>query len=372
MQKVYFDNAASTPISKEVADFMHKANLELLGNPSSIHSFGRKARATVEMARKNISSIIHANPNEIIFTSGGTEANNTVFHAAVHDLNIERVITSKIEHYAVLKPLLKYDGKIQVEYVDVEKNGNINLVHLKKLLSKKQKTLVSLMHVNNEIGTILPMEEVACICKKNNAFFHSDTVQSVAYFDIDIKKTPIDFLSCSAHKFHGPKGIGFLYVNENLNLNGYIMGGNQEKGLRGGTENTVGIVGLEKALLESFKNRKKVFEKLSELKKHLIGELEQHNFSFTINGNTNSSPAILNISFKTKRDVSMLLFNLDIEGIAISGGSACTSGSNIGSHVLKHIGTSMKNPAIRISFSRFNNNQEIDFLVAVLKKLLQK
>ncbi len=372
MQKVYFDNAATTPISKVVADYMHEANLELYGNPSSTHSFGRKSRATIEMARKNISGIIHANPNEIMFTSGGTEANNTVFHAAVNDLKIERVITSKIEHYAVLKPLLKLEGKIQIEYVNIDKNGDINLAHLKKLLSEKQKTLVSLMHVNNETGGILPLEEVAFICKKNNALFHSDTVQSIAYFDIDIKKTPVDFLSCSAHKFHGPKGIGFLYINKDLNLNGLITGGNQEKGLRGGTENTVGILGLEKALLESFKNRRKIFEKLSDLRKHLIDELEKHNFSYSINGNTNSSPSILNVSFQTNRDVSMLLFNLDIEGIAISGGSACTSGSNKGSHVLKHIGASMENPAIRFSFSKFNTNEEIDYLVAVLKKLLLK
>jgi cysteine desulfurase len=250
------------------------------------------------------------------------------------------------------------------------KNGDIDLEHLKKLLSKKEKTLVSLMHVNNEIGNILPLQEVAYICKQNNALFHSDTVQSIAYFDIDVKKLQIDFLSCSAHKFHGPKGIGFLYASEKLNLSGYILGGNQEKGLRGGTENTVGVIGLEKALLNSRRNVG--FIKLSELKQYLISELEENNFDYSINGSLNSSPSILNISFKTKRDVSMLLFNLDLEGIAISGGSACTSGSNIGSHVLKHIGTSMEHPAIRISFSTLNNKDEINQLIAIFKKLLHK
>jgi cysteine desulfurase len=226
------------------------------------------------------------------------------------------------------------------------------------------------MHVNNEIGNILPLQEVASICKKNNAFFHSDTVQSIAYFDIDVKKLQIDFLSCSAHKFHGPKGVGFLYANEKLNLTGYILGGNQEKGLRGGTENTVGIIGLEKALLYSKRNEG--FRKLSELKDHLINELKENHFDYSINGSLNSSPSILNVSFKTKRDVSMLLFNLDLEGIAISGGSACTSGSNKGSHVLKRIGSSMEYPAIRISFSTLNNKKEINQLIAILKKLLHK
>lgn len=368
MQKIYFDNAATTPLSKEVADIMHEANLELFGNPSSIHSFGRRARASLELARKNIASVIHAKSNEIIFTSGGTEANNTVFHTAVNDLNVNRIVTSHIEHYAVLKPLLKLDKSICIDYVKVKKNGDIDLEHLKKLLSKKEKTLVSLMHVNNEIGNILPLQEVAYICKQNNALFHSDTVQSIAYFDIDVKKLQIDFLSCSAHKFHGPKGIGFLYANEKLNLTGYMLGGNQEKGLRGGTENTVGIIGLEKALLNSKRNEG--FKKLSKLKQHLINELEKNNFDYSINGSLNSSPSILNVSFKTKRDVSMLLFNLDLEGIAISGGSACTSGSNRSSHVLKHIGTSMEHPAIRISFSTLNNEDEINQMIAIFKKLL--
>lgn len=370
MQKVYFDNAATTPLTKDVVDVMHKANLELFGNPSSIHSFGRQARATLEMARKNVAGVINAQSNEIIFTSGATEANNTIFNTAVKDLNVKRIITSQIEHYAVLKPILNLNKNIHVEYVGVKKNGDIDLEHLKKLLSRNEKTLVSLMHVNNEIGNILPLQEVASICKQNNAYFHSDTVQSIAYFDIDVKRLNIDFLSCSAHKFHGPKGTGFLYANEKLNLSGYILGGNQEKGIRGGTENTVGVVGLEKALLKS--KSKNGFEKLSELKQHLINELEKNNFDFSINGSLNSSPSILNLSFKTKRDVSMLLFNLDLEGVAISGGSACTSGSNKGSHVLKHIGTSMEDPAIRVSFSTLNNMKEIDLLVAVFKKLLHK
>ncbi len=373
MQKVYFDNAATTPLSQEVADVMHKANIEFFGNPSSIHSFGRSARAQIEIARKNVANVINADSNEIIFTSSGTEANNTIFHVAVNDLGVKRIITSEIEHYAVLKPILTLQNQIKVDYVEINNNGDVNLNQLQKLLCDKKKTLVSLMHVNNEIGNILPLEKVASICKENNALFHSDTVQSIAYYDIDAKKLGIDFLSCSAHKFHGPKGIGFLFTKNTHNISSYIKGGNQEKGLRGGTENTVGIIGLEKALLNVKIEKENQLNKLSELKAYLIYKLEENNFDFSINGNLKkSSPAILNVSFKTKNDVSMLLFNLDLEGIAISGGSACTSGSNKGSHVLKHIGTPMNQPAIRISFSTYNTKKEIDHLVNVFQKLLLK
>lgn len=371
MQKVYFDNAATTPLSKEVADVMHKSNQEFFGNPSSIHSFGRSARAKIEMARKQIASVINANSSEIIFTSSGTEANNTIFQCAVNDLNIERIITSKIEHYAVIKPVLNLSKQVNIDYVEVNKDGDVDLKHLKQLLSTKKKTLVSLMHVNNEIGNVLPLESVAAICRENNALFHSDTVQSIAYYDIDVKKIGIDFLSCSAHKFHGPKGVGFLYCDESHDISAYIKGGNQEKGLRGGTENTTGILGLEKALSEIKIDKENKLKKLSDLKEYLVSQLQKNNFDFSINGNTNaSSPAIINVTFKTKKDVSMLLFNLDLEGVAISGGSACTSGSNKGSHVLKHIGTPMDQPAIRISFSTYNTKKEVDYLVHVFQKLL--
>lgn len=373
MQKVYFDNAATTPLSEIVADVMHEANTELFGNPSSIHSFGRSARAKIEIARKNIANSINADSNEIIFTSSGTEANNSIFHCAIHDLGIERIITSEIEHYAVLKPILNLPQKIEVDYVEVNNNGDVNLDHLKKLLSSKKKSLVSLMHVNNEIGNILPINEVASICRKNNALFHSDTVQSIAYFDIDVKKLGIDFLSCSAHKFHGPKGIGFTFAKNGNDISAYIKGGNQERGLRGGTENTVGIIGLERALLDVKTDKENKLKKLSELKTYLIDELEKSDFDFAVNGNySSSSPAILNVSFKTNKDVSMLLFNLDLEGVAISGGSACTSGANKGSHVLKHIGTPMDQPAIRISFSIYNTKKEIDHLINVFQKLVSK
>ena len=271
----------------------------------------------------------------------------------------------------LINEYLRVMDMIKIDYVEINNDGDINLEHLKNLLSVKKKTLVSLMHVNNEIGNVLPLENVAAVCKENNALFHSDTVQSIAYYDIDVKKTGVDFLSCSAHKFHGPKGIGFLYCKDVHDISAYIRGGNQEKGLRGGTENITGIIGLEKALSDIKKDREKQLKKLFELKDYLISQLQKNNFDFSINGNSNAaSPAILNITFKTRKDVSMLLFNLDLEGIAISGGSACTSGSNKGSHVLKYIGTPMDLPAIRISFSTYNTKKEVDYLVKVLQKLL--
>ena len=307
--------------------------------------------------------------NEIIFTGSGTEANNIVLWSLAH-LEKKHVITSAIEHPAILK-VLETIAPLGVTFtvLSVDEFGQVNPEDLRNSI-QSDTGLISIMMVNNEVGTINPMKSLIKVAQSKGIPFHSDTVQSIAYFDIDVKKLQIDFLSCSAHKFHGPKGIGFLYASEKLNLSGYILGGNQEKGLRGGTENTVAVIGLEKALLNSRRNVG--FRKLSELKQYLISELEENNFDYSINGSLNSSPSILNISFKTKKDMSMLLFNLDLEGVAISGGSACTSGSNIGSHVLKHIGTSMDYPAIRISFSTLNNKDEINQLVAIFKKLLHK
>lgn len=372
MDKIYLDNAATTPLSKEVADVIYDANLNFIGNPSSIHSFGRSVRAKIEMARKNIAKVINADPSEIIFTSGGTEANNAVISFG-KDLGVKRIITSPVEHYAILNPLSKLPDNIKVEYLKVKENGDIDLAHLNELLVNGPKTLVSLMHVNNEIGNTLPIKHVAELCKVNNAYFHSDTVQSLSYYDIDVKGLGIDFLSCSAHKFHGPKGVGFIYTKQNLELNPFIVGGSQERGIRGGTENISGILGLEKALLHAKAERTENLAHLNALKTYLIENIKAKGLPFKKNGNwENSSPAIANISFNTKRDVSMLLFNLDLAGIAISGGSACTSGSNKGSHVLKAIGVPMEQPAIRISFSKYNTKEDIDTLVIVLHKLLSE
>ena len=374
MQKIYLDNAAATPLSKEVLSVMHESLQNNIGNPSSIHSFGRSVRAKIEMARKNIANAIKAQSSEIIFTSGGTEANNMVFNCAVKDLQIKRIITCKTEHSAVLNPVFKLPQDVEFEYVDISDCGIINLAHLEKLLSQSEKkTLVSIMHINNETGLISPISVINEICKRNKALFHSDTVQSIAYFDFNLKEIDIDFVTCSGHKFHGPKGIGFLYVNQKHIITPFIYGGSQEKGLRGGTENVSSILGMEKALLTIKADLPEIIKHLQYLKSELLFQLKSEGLEYKINGDeSNSSPAIINISFKTEKDVSMLLFNLDLEGIAISGGSACTSGSNKGSHVLKAMGVSMNNPAIRISFSKYNTAVDITRLVTVLKKLLTK
>ncbi len=371
MERIYLDNAATTPMSIEVADEIHKANIGLIGNPSSTHSYGRKVKAQIETVRKSVAKIINANPSEIIFTSGGTEADNSAIQMSIENLNITRIITSKIEHYAILKPLDNLAANIRIEYVEIDNNGNINLQHLSNLLISKEITLVSLMHINNEIGNISPIKLIADLCKINNAYFHSDTVQSLAYYNIDVKELGVDFLSCSAHKFHGPKGIGFLYAKKSLKLRPFIVGGSQERGLRGGTENISGIIGLNQALNQAKKSQTKIISHLKDLKHYLIQKLDVIKVDYTKNGNwDNSSPAIANLSFKTEKDVSMLLFNIDLAGIAISGGSACTSGSNKGSHVLKELGVAMDQPAIRISFSKYTQRKDIDKFISVVTKLI--
>jgi len=373
MGNIYLDNAASTPLTPEVIDVIHKSMLNTKGNPSSIHSFGRIAKAKLETARKSIASIINASPSEIFFTSGGTEADNLALQTAVYSLKVKRIITAKTEHHAVLNTIifLKKNKNVQVDYVNLNNDGSIDLVHLDKLLSGNIKTLVSLMHVNNETGTKLNIGEVAKLCEENKTLFHSDTIQSIGYYNLDVKELGIDFIVCSAHKFHGPKGVGFLYIKQGLSINPIIFGGNQERGIRPGTENIHSILGLEKALLDSSDNRENNFKHVLGLKNKFIQLLNNSKLDYSINGSIeNSSPAILNISFKMKKDQSMILFNMDLLGVAISGGSACTSGSNIGSHVLKAIGTPMDKPAIRFSFSKMNTIEELETTIRAIQKLV--
>lgn len=373
MGNIYLDNAASTPLTPEVIDVMHQSMLNTKGNPSSIHSFGRIAKAKLETARKSIASIINASPSEIFFTSGGTEADNLALQTAIYSLKVKRIITSKTEHHAVLNTILFLENNknVQVDYVNLNNDGSVDLAHLSILLSGSIKTLLSLMHVNNETGNELNIGKVAKMCKANNTLFHSDTIQSIGYYNLDVKELGIDFIVCSAHKFHGPKGVGFLYIKQGLSINPLIFGGNQERGIRPGTENIHSILGLEKALLDSSYNREKNFKHVLDLKNKFIQLLNNSKLDYSINGSIdNSSPAILNISFKMKKDQSMILFNMDLLGIAISGGSACTSGSNIGSHVLKAIGTSMDEPAIRFSFSKMNTIEELETTIEAIEKLV--
>ncbi|MCP2025997.1 cysteine desulfurase [Flavobacterium sp. HSC-32F16] len=372
MKKVYLDNASTTAMRPEVIQEMTKIMSEDFGNPSSTHSFGRNAKTILELSRKNIAKHLNCSAQEILFTSGGTEADNWILRSAVEDLKVERIITSRIEHHAVLYTVLalQSDYNIQVDYVTVNADGSIDLTHLSNLLSDEKKTIVSLMHVNNETGTILDLDRVGVICKQYNALFHSDTVQSVGKTEIDLQKTSVDFILASAHKFHGPKGVGFAFIRKNTGLQPLIFGGEQEKGLRAGTEAVHQIAGMAKALSVSYENLEEERNYISNLKKYLIVQLEANFPGFRINGKKDDFYNVINITLPFSPDkTSMLLFSLDMKGIAVSRGSACQSGSIKPSHVLKEMlsDTDLKLPNLRISFSHYNTKEDIDWLIESLK-----
>ena len=374
--KVYFDNAATTPMAKEVIEEIKPYLHTYFGNPSSTHSFGRKTRNAIEISRKKIANFIGAENNEIIFTSGGTEADNMALRCAVTDLKVQRIITSKIEHHAVghTAECLKESHNIELVYLDTDEFGNPSINQLKELLHNNTKTLVSLMHANNEIGTLLPIEEVAWLCSQyDHVFFHSDTVQTMGHYYFDVKKLKIDFLVCSAHKFHGPKGIGFLYVNKTLNLNPIITGGSQERSHRGGTENLYGIIGLGKAMELAFTEIEDHQKQVSELKKYLKDELIKIDSRIKFNGEVQKEKSLYTVlSVRFPKDIcnSMLLFSLDIHGIASSGGSACSSGSNKGSHVLAELPDQENYQSVRFSFSRYNSKEEVDYTLGKIRSII--
>ncbi len=378
MSPIYLDNAATTQIDKEVLEVMYTSMQENFGNPSSTHQFGRKAKSAVETARKNIAKHFNVSAAEIIFTAGGTEADNLILHNAILNLEVKRIITSKIEHHAVLHTCeyLKRTYNIVVDYIEVDASGSISLVHLEELLSNSDdKTLVSFMYINNEIGNILPIDEVADLCKKHNALFHSDTVQGIGHFKIDLQNTSLDFIAASAHKFHGPKGVGFAFFRKGFGILPMLHGGDQEKGARSSTENVHAILGMEKALDIAVSNLDKDKEYIESLKEYFISELQKISEKVQFNGLSSdvvkSSYTILNVRFPVIND--MLLFSLDLAGIAISGGSACQSGSNKGSHVLAEIlnETDADKTSIRFSFSKYSTLQEIDATILKLKELLK-
>ena len=374
MKKVYLDNASTTAIRPEVIQEMTKIMMDDFGNPSSTHGFGRNAKTIIELSRKGIAKHLNCSAQEIIFTSGGTEANNWILRSAIEDLKVERIITSKIEHHAVLYSALalQSDYNVQVDYVNINRDGSIDLTHLSNLLSEEKKTIVSLMHVNNETGTILDLERVGVICKQYNVLFHSDTVQSVGKAEIDLQKITVDFIVASAHKFHGPKGVGFAFVRKNSGLQPLFFGGEQEKGLRAGTEAVHQIAGMAKALTISYENLETEREYIFGLKMYLIDQLEIHFPDFRIVGKKEDFYNIINIILPLSQDkTSMLLFNLDMKGIAVSRGSACQSGSIKPSHVLKEMLSEidLKLPNLRISFSHYNTKEDIDWLIAGLKTI---
>lgn len=372
--KVYLDNAATTPLAKEVLDEMLPYLTEKFGNPSSIHSYGRTARAAVEKARKTVSKYLNASTAEIFFTGSGTESNNTVIKRVVEDLGVTRIITSPIEHHCVLHASEAMHRKgIALELVAIDNLGHIDLNDLEaKLADGTQKTLVTLMHANNEIGTIADLVAIGNLCNKYNAYFHSDTVQTIGYFPFDLQQLPVHFISGSAHKFHGPKGVGFLYIRTGITLKPFIDGGSQERNMRAGTENVSGIVGLGKALEIAHEEMDKKHHEISSLKKYMIERLTETIPGVSFNGDTSENKSnykVLNVLFPEHEKAELLLFNLDMAGIAASGGSACTSGSEKGSHVLEGIKADPNRKAVRFSFSKYNTRQEIDFVIETLQRL---
>ena len=366
---VYFDNAATTPISKKVLDKMIPYMEDGFGNPSSIHKRGREIKSVIEKSRSKVADILSCEPGEIFFTSGGTEADNMFIINTVLEKKIDTIITSKVEHHAVLHccDYLNKTQNINIKYVSINDNGEVDLDDLEKITSNNKNSLVSLMHGNNEIGNINDLKAISKICEKNNVIFHSDTVQTVGHYAIDLNKINIQGIVGSAHKFHGPKGIGFLYLNNKHKISPFIHGGAQERNMRGGTENVYGIVGLSEALTLAYENMATHKEKIIALKSHMIESLKQKVKGVKFNGLSsdldNSLYTVLNASIPNVEDQQMFLFNLDINNIAASAGSACSSGSDSGSHVLKEIKTEEGFVNVRFSFSKYNSIEEVDYVI---------
>ncbi|MBC8173209.1 MAG: cysteine desulfurase [Chitinophagales bacterium] len=372
--KVYFDNAATTQLDPKVVGAMLPYLHNHFGNPSSIHSYGRETRAAIEKARKFIANLLKVSPGEIFFTSGGTEANNMALQCSVRDLDVTHIISSSIEHHAVTHTVeaLKAEGKIKLSYVKLNADGSVDYDDLENLLSHShEKTLVSLMHANNEIGILLDIDKVSAMCQKYNAYFHCDTVQTIAHYNLDLQKTKIHFISCAAHKFHGPKGVGFIYVNAEAHIKPLIHGGAQERNMRAGTENLYGIIGLQKALEIAYAELDETALYIRSLRTHLKNRLTAEIPGIKFNCSENGLYTVLNVNFPPNEKNELLLFNLDIAGIAASGGSACSSGSNTGSHVIAHLNPEPDSAAVRFSFSKFNTREEVDFLVDKLKEMMR-
>ena len=379
MNSIYLDNAATTQVRDEVIDTMADVLKSNYGNASSTHGYGRSSKSIIESCRKRIASHFNALASEIVFTSGGTEADNLVLKSAVKDLKVTHIITSKIEHHAVLHTVeqLEKDYKIKVNYVAILADGTIDYNHLETLLESTDKTLVSLMHVNNEIGTILDLQRVADLCKSRDALFHSDSVQSVGHYHLDLQAIPIDFLAASAHKFHGPKGIGFVFIRKNSGLKPLIHGGMQERGVRAGTESIHDIVVLDTSLALAYENLESEMAQVKSLKSYFVEQLKTQIEGVKFNGccsdSENSTYTLVNVCLPvSEANAPMFLFQLDLKGIACSKGSACQSGSAKGSHVLTQILSEddLKKPSIRFSFSIYNSKEEIDAVVETLQTLI--
>ncbi len=372
---VYLDNAATTRLDPEVLEAMRPYLEQDFGNPSSIHAYGRKTRSAIEIARKQVAQLLGVSPAEIFFTSGGTEADNTAINAAFQDLKIQHAISSKIEHHAVEHTLVEACKKFgaTLHYVDLDEKGSVDMKHLRQLLAQYPGAFVSLMHANNEIGNLLPIDQVGALCKEFGAYFHSDTVQTIGHYPLNFNTLKVDFAACAAHKFHGPKGVGFMYIHHDVKVKPFMHGGAQERNMRGGTENVYGIVGLAKALELACRDMEIHKTHILELKNYMIHQLKEHIEGIEFNGTSAEDGlyTVLNVRFPKHKDAEMLLFNLDIAGIAASGGSACSSGSEQGSHVLRGINVTDGRPSVRFSFSKYNTIADIDYTIEKLKLFFQ-
>jgi cysteine desulfurase len=373
--RIYFDNAATTSLDPEVLDAMMPYLTSHYGNPSSIYSYGRESRLAIENARKSVAKILNAHPAEIFFTSGGTESSNTAINAAIRDLGCRHIISSEIEHHATLHTVqhLQKTGEIKLSYVKILPNGHIDMKNFEQLLSDNaEKTFVTLMHANNETGNMLDLEATAELCKKYNATFHSDTVQTVGHFPFDLRNIPVHFITGAGHKFHGPKGVGILYINEDVKINPFLHGGGQERNMRAGTENLYGIVGFAKALELATKNYATDSKYIKSLKLYMMEQLQQNIPGVSFNGDPlgRSLYTVLSANFPKTDKSEMILFNMDINNICVSGGSACSSGADIGSHVIKAVNPNSDMVTVRFSFSKHNTKQEVDVVVEKLKDMI--
>jgi cysteine desulfurase len=370
---IYLDNAATTPMHPEVISVMTQMMQEEYGNPSSTHAHGRIVRTHIEEARKKIAGYLNCTPGEIFFTSGGTEADNMAIRKSISDCGVKHIISSVIEHHAVshtIEELVK-QGLVESHYVNLLPNGHVNLNHLEELLQQYPHSLVSLMHANNEIGNLLDIQKVGELCHQYEALFHCDTVQTMGHLPFDLNKTNVTFLACGAHKFNGPKGVGFIYINHRTKISSFLTGGSQERNMRGGTENVYGIVGMAKALSLAYDHLPEEHAQIQGVKTYMIEQLKQHIPDVSFNGDATESSlyTVLNVSFPPSPFAEMLLFKLDIAGISASGGSACSSGSSIGSHVLAALNPNPLRPNVRFSFGRQNTKEEIDYVVGKLKEM---
>src|SRR6202012_1875792 len=372
--RVYLDNAATTPLDPEVMKEMCRVMETIFGNPSSIHAHGREARTLIERSRKTIANLLGTSPSEIFFTSSGTEADNMAIRCGIADHGIKHAITSRIEHHAVIHTFeaLEKTGVIKLSFVNLDSKGNVDLEHLETLLKENDRSFVSIMHANNEIGTLSDMERVGDLCETYNAIYHCDTVQTMGHYHHDLSKLKAHFVVCSAHKLHGPKGVGFLHVSHRIKIKPLIYGGAQERNMRGGTENIYGIVGLAKALEIAYAEMDQHQQHIQGLKTYMKDQLVEAIPGIEFNGETDPAKSlytVLNVSFPEMEMADMLLFNLDIAGISASGGSACSSGSDIGSHVLTAIGANPGRPSVRFSFSKYTTKEEIDYTLTKVREL---